>query len=141
MKFALHYPRHIDGFVVDASSRLVAKVDDYHFGFQLRCRCGANKFRIYRGTQMSIMGRCSICGHEFFVYNLRHYPAAVKPQGEELFDLIRINELEAGQVFVVYEYGEFDEDQPYDQDDITCCTIWIEDGNKNLIKVFNHETA
>lgn len=44
-------------------------------------------------------------------------------------------------VYVMYEYGELDDDQQFDQNDITWCQVFIENENKQRVKVVDDETA
>jgi hypothetical protein len=47
---------------------------------------------------------------------------------------------EALPVYVSCEYGQLDEDQEFDQDDITWCQVFVEKGGQ-LSRIFEDETA
>jgi hypothetical protein len=62
--------------------------------------------------------------------------------GDESFS--EIKETKAGSglpVFVMYEYGELDDDQEFDPNDITWFQVFVEASNGRLVKVFDDETA
>jgi len=68
------------------------------------------------------------------------YPAACKPKGAELYVAMEVPEAPS-PVFVAYEYGELDEDQEFNADDITWCQVFVEHSAGDILKVFDDETA
>jgi len=74
------------------------------------------------------------------VYDLASYPTASKGKGDEWFTELDPTKEGALPIYVSYEYGEFDDDQEFDQDDITWCQVFVEMGG-GLRKVFDDETA
>lgn len=83
---------------------------------------------------------CERCGAAAIVYDLTFYPAATKQKGAETFSEMDATKVGALAVYVGYEYGEFDEDQEIDENDITWCQVFVElDGE--LCQVFDDETA
>ena len=74
------------------------------------------------------------------VYDLQFYPAASKSKGDEVFLEMDISKEKPVKVYVGYEHGETDDDQEFDQNDITWCQIFADNDN-GIIKVFDVETA
>lgn len=137
-----HYPSHVEGWVRDASALFPDQADDYHYFYQLVCPCGGKQFRARLSNQESLKVECGGCKREIVVYDLALYPAATKERGVEEFQLVRQAEFTGEeQVFVMYEYGQLDEDQPFDRNDITWCQAWLENSLGKRVMILDDETA
>ncbi len=130
-------PAHVEGFVESATSRFADEADDYHHYFQIVCPCAGERFVTELSNKKTLRARCEACGRSVTVYDLSRYPAASKGRGPEEFR----EPQPPGQVFVMYEYGERDEGEPFDRDDITWCRAWIEDDKGELVLILDDETA
>jgi hypothetical protein len=77
------------------------------------------------------------------VYDLSLYPAATKTAGDEDFAPLETSaDLDvASAVFVMYEYGELDNDEVFDANAITWCQVFVQDKSSELRCVFDDETA
>jgi hypothetical protein len=135
-----YFPDHVEGFVQRAA-RFDEEADDYHHYYQVVCCCGGSHFRLFLGNKKSVKAQCVACPRMPTIYDLAYYPAATKLRGSEEF-LLAANEGEkTGLVYVMYEYGERDEDEPFDSNDITWCQVWLENSQGMLLKVLDDETA
>src|SRR5690349_10992679 len=106
------HPLHASGFVIDASSRFPGESDRHHFYYQLVCHQDARCFRLLKGNKQTVKAICARCGNEIIVYDLSYYPAASKNPGTEQFTSIRHpSGDESSLVYVMYEYGELDEEE------------------------------
>ena len=135
------YPVHLNDCVEDASQLFSGKASDYHKHYQIKCSCGADLFELLVSNRKSVLAKCASCGARILVYDLAFYPAAVKLTGEETF-----RELEGGpgfpsRIYVQYEYGLLDADEPFDRNDVTWCSIFAESIGGELRRVFDDETA
>ena len=136
------HPRHVDGWVVEANDRFPDEADDFHHFFKIQCECGRELFRLFESNKRSVKATCASCGRETLVYDLSRYPAASKLSGVESFVPMSVDQGDSGlRVFVMYEYGEPDEDQKFDPDDISWCQVFVESKNGQIKKVFDDETA
>jgi hypothetical protein len=132
----------MEGYASDANDQFADDADDYHHYFKIVCKCGDDRFRLIESNKQSVKAVCGKCGHEILLYDLSKYPAASKMPGDESFS--EIKETKAGSglpVFVMYEYGELDDDQEFDPNDITWFQVFVEASNGRLVKVFDDETA
>jgi hypothetical protein len=97
-------------------------------------------FKLSVSNLRSVQAECAVCRNVIRVYDLALYPAASKPLGSEQYQPMDVPK-SPSLVFVAFEYGELDEDQEFDTNDITWCQIFIEDDAGELLKVFDDETA
>ena len=104
------FPDHVEGFVRIATHRFPDEADDYHHYFQIVCPCGGERFRPYLSNKKTVKLECLSCGTSVTVYDLSRYPAASKGPGEEEFHAVSFPENGHGRVYVMYEYGQRDED-------------------------------
>jgi hypothetical protein len=138
----MHFcPKHVENSVVKADDQFPKFADDFHHYFQIVCNsCGGRLFRLFVGDKRTVNAVCEACRVNVLVYDLERYPAATKTTGEETFSENQWTTRTALPVFVGYEYGEFDDDQEFDQNDITWCQIFVlHEGS--LVVVFDDETA
>ena len=134
-------PNHIKHLLEDASSRFPDEHDDFHHYFSLRCSCGQHRFRLMEGTKRSVVAVCSACGSKHRIYDLGYYTSSTKPKGDEDFKPMEGVATIPARVFIGYEYGETDEGETFDPEDITWCSIYVEEASGTLKKVFDDETA
>ena len=135
------YPEHVEGFVESASDRFLEQRSDYHYYYKLVCSCGRQEFESSIGTKLTVIAQCKACQKKLTVYDLSCYPAASKAAGVEKFRRLGFPSHNMGMVYVMYEYGEQDEDEPFDRNDITWCRVWIENSQGILRLVLDDETA
>lgn len=135
------HPNHVDRFVRNARARFPGQHDEFHHYYQIVCRCQAERFRILISDRDSVKARCLLCARQVILYDLEHYPAASKISGPEEFQEVTSNEGDRLRVFVRYEYGEVDEGEPFDRNDITWCQVWLEREEGKLVRIFDDETA
>lgn len=137
-----HHPAHIDGYVRDATHRFSEEADAFHFFYQVACPCGSLLFKARKSQCESLEVECKTCGKIVSVYNLAEYPAATKlDKAEELLEISLPDGTTHGSIFVMYEYGELDEDQDFDRNDITWCGVWLEASDQSLVLILDDETA
>lgn len=110
------------------------------FVYKVKCTCGCNKFIVYKDKHPSVFAECDNCRKVITVYELAHYPSAVKLKKD--FDLIKVDEAPV-MVYVNYEYDDeylYEEDVEFNANDITWGKVFI--ANKNgLKKILDDETA
>ena len=136
------HPLHITGCVRDASSRFPNEADAHHWYYQLVCQDGSTQFQLCKGTKQTVKALCSNCAKEVIVYDLSLYPGASKIPGSQGFDSVRHPDgNDSYRVYVMYEYGELDDDQVFDPNGITWCQVFIENESGDLVKILDDETA
>jgi hypothetical protein len=135
------YPSHLNDCVEDASDRFLADATDVHKHYELVCSCGHRSFELFLSNRKSVMAVCSACGAHILVYDLAHYPAAVKIAGPESFSTLDSVPTHPAHVFIRYEYGEPEPDVDFDPNAITWCQIFVDAEDGNLVQVFDDETA
>ena len=116
--------------------------DEVHFLWKIKCECGETKFKVFKDEHPSVFCKCSKCNKDITVYDLSNYPAAVKLKEEFEVEQVCKEGVEDFNVYAIYEYSdEFDEDdERFDQNDITWATVYI--GNGNIVeKILDDETA
>jgi hypothetical protein len=134
------HPEHVDGFVEPASERFSEHADDFHHFYRIVCRCRGQRFQVFLGDKKSVRVKCITCHTWITLHDLSLYPAAVTSSGVEEFQCV--NDSGGGSVvYVMYEYGERDEDETFDSNDISWCQVWIEDANGKLSRLMDDETA
>jgi hypothetical protein len=133
-------PDHIKDVVLDASARFQQEADEYHHYFQLECKCGGDIFTLFESNHRSVRAECASCRELVLIYDLELYPAASKLTGAEHFQLMSVSR-SPSRVFLSFEYGELDEGEVFDPNDITWFQIFIEASDGELVKVFDDETA
>jgi len=134
-------PKHIEDSVVNAQEKFSGKADEFHQYFQVVCcKCASRIFHLFVSNKDSVKALCAKCRRTVLIYDLDVYPAATKLSGEEIFEELDVTTRGPLPIYVGYEYGEFDDDQVFDQNDITWCQVFVEKGDK-LLKVFDDETA
>ena len=133
-----YHPEHVDGFTESAGIRFAAKADECHHCFQIVCSCAQRRFHVLINNKLTVLARCVACGRQITIYDLACYPAAPKKRGSGEF---RKAVDQQGAVYVMYEYGETDEGEQFDRNDITWCQIWIEDDSGKMITLLDDETA
>jgi len=137
-----HYPDHLRGFVVSAADLFPSYEDNYHYHYQVVCRCGSRLFRVYVSDKESVKAHCAACNTEIMLYDLSKYPAATKLEGPEEFQrLTTKDQRDATKVFVMYEYSRLRENMEYDPNDITWFYLWLEDKQGVLEMMIDDETA
>lgn len=130
------HPRHLTDWVESADiNQFRSDADEFHHYFKLRCKCGADSFELFKSDKHTVRARCQTCAREVTVYDLAYYPAATKLAGSESFRLVG-----AGKVYMMYEYGEAEDDEVFNPDDITWCQIWL-GRQSDLELVLDDETA
>ena len=135
------YPRHVDGFVKDASAVFDGDASPVHKYYSLWCACGCRSFFIRISNLRSVIARCASCQHDIVVYDLQMYPTAIKTRGEEVFAPLPADIDQPSIVYVLYEYSEPEEDVEFDQDDISWCQVFVKGDSGEIVKVFDDETC
>src|SRR5690349_13808170 len=93
-----------------------SQADEHHPYYAVVCSCGGTWFRMFKSNHQNLRVTCKKCGTEISVYDLKSYPAASQDRGEEVFvPVFHPNGSDTVQVFVMYEYGELDDDQVFDR--------------------------
>lgn len=133
-------PKHIESSVVGADELIEGVIDEDADSFLLKCTCGSYAFHLFEGDKRSVVAQCLKCDSRIVVYDLVFYPSATKVKGEEIFQPFPGMDRLGDGVYLVYEYGEFDEGDEFDQNDITWCQIFVMQAG-GLKKVFDDETA
>ncbi len=133
-------PKHIEGLVEDANNRFPDDHDDFHHYFALKCLCGGERFSLVEGSKRSLIATCERCKREWRVYDLAYYTSASKGKGEEVFDRVLVSHEQPSKLLIGYEYGEMDDEDEFDRDDITWCSVFVDNGVKPS-RVFDDETA
>lgn len=134
-------PKHVEDSVVSAEERFSEDADEFHHYFQIVCNaCASNGFHLFLSNLDTVKAFCEMCQKEVLIYDLALYPAATKLAGDENFVELDLTKAEALPIYVSYEYGEFGDDQEFDQNDITWCQVFVEKEGE-LLKVFDDETA
>ncbi|MDZ7619332.1 MAG: hypothetical protein U1E05_20220, partial [Patescibacteria group bacterium] len=130
-------------FVQDATKNFPGESDEFHHYYKLVCDCGSQRFLLHQSNRKSVVASCRQCGREIIVYDLSNYAAACKVAGEEhLSPMASADGATADvTVFVMYEYGEIDDDQEFDRNDVTWCQVFVEDASGTHVCVFDDETA
>jgi hypothetical protein len=135
-------PSHIKDFVKDASHLFERNADDSHFYYQVRCACGGQLFNWRKTDKPTVSARCCSCGQVIVVYDVSLYLAATPGKGPENAVAVRHPSGEdCLKIFAMYEYGELDSDQTFDENDISWCQIFIEDTAGMRVKILDDETA
>lgn len=141
-------PLHIKAFCTvdnedETYKKLVAEYEDNnHFVYKAQCSCSNTTFRVYTDEHPTVLIRCIKCNKEITVYDLQYYPAAVKLDDEAKMKQISFQQNSAFYVYPIYEYGDFDEDMGFDENDISWCVVFIRDVKEStLIKIIDDETA
>ena len=116
--------------------------DEVHFLWKIKCDCGETKFKVFTDKHPSVFCKCRQCNKDITVYDLSNYPAAVKLNEEFEAEQVYIEGVEDFNVYAIYEYSdEFEEDdEHFDQNDITWATVYIRNGNI-VKKILDDETA
>jgi ribosomal protein S27E len=137
------FPEHLEGYVQDATQEFPEDSGAFHHYYKLVCSCGSQHFQLRKSNRESIRASCQQCGHEIVVYDLSYYPAACKVAGDEHFELLTLTSgtVENHTVFLMFEYGEFDDDQDFDRNDISWCQVFLKDASGRHACVFDDETA
>jgi hypothetical protein len=138
----MKWPQHIDGYLRDAKAHFPLQADDDHPFYQVICSCGGTRFHVFKSNRPNLKVTCKKCDTEISVYDLKLYPAASPGRAEEVFvPVLHPNGEDTVQVFVMYEYGELDDDQTFDRNDISWCQVFIENEDGVPIKILDDETA
>jgi hypothetical protein len=132
-------PSHIECHAVPASDTFSESADAFHHYFQVVCSCGSILFVLLMGSLRSVHAICHKCRSMICLYDLSKYPTATKEKGEEVFKVHALT-MEGKAIYVGYEYGELDDDQEFDQDDISWFELFVETNGKPL-RVFSDESA
>ena len=138
----MHFcPKHVEHSVVSAEDKFSADIDEFHHYFQIVCNaCGSRAFHLFLSDKDTVKALGAQCEKMVLIYDLALYPAATKLKDDESFSEIDLTKAGALPIYVSYEYGGFDDDQEFDQNDITWCQVFVEKGGE-LLKVFDDETA
>ena len=138
----MKFPAHLEGYVKDATAKFPSLADEYHSAVQVQCPCGCNWFTLTKGTKPSLIATCQASGHKVTVYDVSLYPAATAQKGREEFTPVRHPEGDdCFQIFAVFEYGELDDDQVFNRNDVTWCQIIIENAAGSRTTILDDETA
>ncbi|MCB1207688.1 MAG: hypothetical protein KDK97_00110 [Verrucomicrobiales bacterium] len=135
-----YYPEHMEGFVTSVDEMFNGTEDDYRHYFQIGCPCGSKEFSLVQSDKQSLLATCKKCRRELKIYDLAFYTCAAKLKGPETYSQILISPEAACPIFIAYEYGETDEGDEFDRNDITWCSVFARKG-KILEEVFDDETA
>lgn len=135
------YPDHLAGIVLRAPESLVQEYGSTKSVLQLRCVCGSRLFGLFISNKRTVHAVCHQCGERAVVYDLEHYPAAIKIPGIEYFEPLKLQAVRPSPVIVVIEYPEPEPDIAFDKNDITWCTILTPDENGLMQRVFSDETC
>jgi len=139
-------PKHIEKYVCgfdDPANFLNYECNDYAACYLVRCKCAREEFRIYLSAVPSVLAQCIECGNMIRLYDVRLYPAAT-PRSEATgpLDAFRHDGRDVFSVCVVYEYGELDDDESFDQDDISWCEVYAFVAGTNIrVRVLSDETT
>ena len=138
----MKHPQHISGRLRDASERFAGHADDYHLFYNVICACGHDSFSVFRSAKPALKVICARCATEVIVYDASYYPAASRNKASEKFDRVPGgHESERFQVYAMYEYGQLDDGEEFDPDDITWCQVFIENDRRQLVMILDDETA
>jgi hypothetical protein len=89
-----------------------------------------------------VTAKCSHCGDEIVVYDVRLYPAATSSRTAGDAVLFSAAGATTFGVCVVYEYPELDDDQEFNQNDITWCEVFaLDEDDKVVARVISDETS
>lgn len=139
-------PRHIENNVVSLPNKnkfLEYECDEYHLPYLVKCKCGCEELEIMTNPEPMVIAKCPKCGENITIYNLRYYPAAalIPHTGEETV-YISPAEDNIFNICVVYEYPELEEDEEFNQNDITWCEIYgFGLKSKKVFQIISDETA
>jgi|SRR5687767_15284946 len=133
-------PEHIESLVEDANHLFPDDHDNFHHYYLIKCRCGEFRFSLVEGSKKSLVATCERCNREWRIYDLAYYPSASKLKGEEHFGKILVPKEQSSKLFIGYEYGETDDGDAFDRNDITWCIVFVEKEGK-LQRIFDDETA
>jgi hypothetical protein len=97
-------------------------------------------FTLFESSHHSVRAECVICREPVLVYDLALYPAASKRTGLERYQPMNVQS-SPSHVFLAFEYGEIDEGEEFDANDITWFQAYIETSEGELVKVFDDETS
>jgi hypothetical protein len=136
----LHCPTNLENLLEDSNARFPKAQDKFHHYFSLKCTCNGAKFCLLESNRRSVIAVCDRCGRELRIYDLAFYTSATKAKGDETFEQVLTPVDEPSKVFIGFEYGETDDEEEFDRNDITWCTIFIEESGQ-LKQVFDDETA
>lgn len=137
-----HFPENLDDWLVSAEDRFPGRGDDYHFHYQLKCRCGCDKFELSWSDAPTVTARCVKCSRIAPVYDLRCYTSASPSEEPETFKTVGADDGQGGvRVFIMFEYGKLDEGVVFDRNDITWCQVFLERIDGVLQMVVDDETA
>ena len=138
----MKFPLHIEGYVVPAENQIPYKSDDFHFYYQVKCSCDAIWFHVQTSSKPNVIAICRSCGKRITVYDIPNYPAGV--QSQKTSEVLEVQHPEGEnvlKVFVMYEYGELDDDQEFDRNDISWCQVFVQNESETLVKIVDDETA
>ena len=111
------------------------------FLYKLKCTCDCKKFVVYKDAHPSVLAECSNCGKVITVYDLDHYPSAIKLKKDFVLNKVDENPV---SVYVNYDYDDeflYEEDVEFDANDITWAKVFIVNSRNELIRVLDDETA
>ena len=138
----MKHPRHIAGYVEDASERFARDADEYHLFYHVVCKCGDDRFLVFQSEKPALKVRCAVCRAEVVVYDTGRYPSASKSRSPDQFhQVVRSEQGDRFRVYVMYEYGQLDDGEEFDSNDITWCQVFIEDERGGLSMILDDETA
>lgn len=119
-------------------SKLFDEFDDaYTAIYKIKCSCGCSRFKVYVDPNPTVEAVCVHCEKRICVYDLIHYPAAVKcPCDNDTFSIVDLNSHSEFEVYAIYEYSD-----DYDsENDITWCHVFA-GSEKELVEIIDDETA
>ena len=139
-------PNHVEKNVINLPKRnkfLSYECDEYHLPYQIICKCGCEEFEIVTNPEPMVLAICSKCGETITIYNLRYYPAAslIPFNGNEI-PYTSVADDKIFNICVVYEYPELEDDEEFDQNDITWCEVYgFGVNSKKSFQIICDETA
>lgn len=131
-------PRHVQQFVKPAADGVEqGRSGPYHPLWKVVCSCAGQELDIFKTALPRVLARCTTCGREVSVYDIREYPAATVIPADDT----RCPVASRVEVLAMYEYSELDKGEEFDPDDITWCQVFAKEPGGRARMVVDHETA
>lgn len=139
-------PEHIQLFAIpqkQEESPIAVEADGVHDClFGIACSCENVSFKLFTNERRKVIAICEKCELEVLIYDRNVYPASASRHGSEEMTLFQSdNGTQVFNVFVVYSYGELDEDMEFDPNDICWCSVYALDDQAQRMLVLSDETA
>lgn len=139
-------PSHLLGFVGDVNTyfSILPKLTDYLVGYSIKCSCGCKQFSVLKNDRPLVLADCINCRKRIVLYDTKQYPYAHPSRDEGMLKEVLGPAGEKQMALcVAFEYPELEEDEEFDQNDITWAFIYgIPENNlHNSFCILDDETA